>query len=90
MGSVPGLTQCVKGSGVAMSYGVGRRHNSDPALLWLRYRPAATAPIRSLAWELPYTMGWAIKRQKKKKKKKKKEELEREYTIRKHIRFFFI
>ena len=24
----------------------------DPALLWLWFRPAAVAPIRSLAWEL--------------------------------------
>ena len=28
-------------------------------------------PIRPLAWELPYTMGVALKRQKKRKKKKK-------------------
>ena len=29
----------------------------DPAL-WLWYRPAATAPIRLLAWEPPYARGW--------------------------------
>ena len=36
---------------------------------------AATAPIRPLAWELPYAVGAAsekAKRQKKKKKKKKR------------------
>jgi len=33
--------------------GVGHRDGSDLALLWLRCRPAATAPIRPLAWELP-------------------------------------
>ena len=33
VGSVPGLTQWVKGSGIAVSYGVGRRHSSDLALL---------------------------------------------------------
>ena len=55
-----------------MSCGVGRRCGSDPALLWLWHRPAATALIRPLAWELPYASGAALKRQKTKKKKKKK------------------
>ena len=60
-----------------MSCGMGRRRGSDPALLWLWCRPVATAPIRPLAWEPPYAMGVALKRQKKKtkendKKKKKK------------------
>ena len=32
-GSIHGLTQWVKGSGIAVSYGVGRRWSSDPALL---------------------------------------------------------
>ena len=32
------------------------------ALLWLWSRPAAMAPIRPLAWELPYTAGAAIKK----------------------------
>ena len=56
-----------------MSRGVGRRRGSDPALLWLWL--AATAPIRLLAWELPYAAGVALRRQKKKKKEKKKIEL---------------
>ena len=34
--------------------------------LWLWHRPAAVAPIQPLAWELPYVMGAALKRQKKK------------------------
>ena len=34
-----------------MICGVGRRQGSDPALLWLWLRLAATAPIRPLAWE---------------------------------------
>ena len=33
----------------------------DPALLWLWHRPAATVPIRPLAWESPYAMGAALK-----------------------------
>ena len=36
-----------------MSCGIGRRCGSDPSLLWLWGRPAAVAPIRPLAWELP-------------------------------------
>ena len=47
-----------------MSYGVGCRHGSDPALLWLWHRLAATAPIRPLAWEPPYAAGAALKSKK--------------------------
>ena len=39
----------------------------DPALLWLWHRPEATAPIGPLAWEPPYAMGVALKRQKTEK-----------------------
>ena len=52
-----------------MSCGVGRRCGSDPTLLWLWHRLAATAPIRPLAWEPPYAMGAALENTKKKKKK---------------------
>ena len=61
-----------------MSCGVGCRCDWDPALLWLWCRPAATAPVRPLAWELPYAMGVTLNRQKKKKKKKKKRKKEKE------------
>ena len=44
-----------------MSCGVGLRHGSGPALLWLWYRPAAVAPIPPLAWELPSAAGAALK-----------------------------
>ena len=62
-----------------MSCGVGRRLGSDPALLWLWHRPAATA-LGPLAWEPPYAMGAALEmakgqKDKKKKKKKKKKSL---------------
>ena len=40
-GLSPGLTQWVRGSGVAMSCGVGSRHGSAPELLWLWCRVAA-------------------------------------------------
>ena len=53
-----------------MSCGVGLRHVSDPALLWLWCRPAATAPIGPVAWESPCAAGVALKRQKRPKKKK--------------------
>ena len=45
-----------------MSCGVHRRHSSDPMLLWLLRRPAATAPIRPLAWEPPYATSVSLKR----------------------------
>ena len=57
-----------KGSGVAASCGVGRRRGLDSAWLRLWCRPAAAAPIRLLAWELPHAAGAALKSQKKKKK----------------------
>ena len=44
-GSIPGLAQWVKGSGVAMSYGVAHTCGSDLALLCLWYRPVAVAPL---------------------------------------------
>ena len=60
LASLSGLT-----SGVAMSCGVGHRHGLDPMLLWLQCRLAATAPIRPLAWELPYAKGVALKKRRK-------------------------
>ena len=52
------------GSGVAVNCGVGLRCSSDAAWLWLWRQPPATAPIRPLAWELPYAKGAALKRPK--------------------------
>ena len=47
-----------------MNCGVSLRRGSDTMLLWLWHRPAASALIQPLAWELPYAMGAAIKRKK--------------------------
>ena len=56
-----------------MSCGVGCRRSSDPVLLWLWRRLAATAPNESLAWEHPYATGAALEKARRPKKKKKKE-----------------
>ena len=45
-----------------MSYGIGHRCSSDLTLLWLWCSLAAAAPIQPLAWEPPYTMGVALKK----------------------------
>ena len=67
-GPIPGLIQWVKGSGVAVSCGVGHKCGSDLTLLWLWCRLAAAAPICPLAWKPPYATGSALKKKKKKKK----------------------
>ena len=51
---IPGLAQWVK----------------DLAWLWLWWWLVVTAPVGPLAWERPYAVGMALKRQKTKKKKK--------------------
>ena len=57
-----------------MSCGVGHRCGSDPTLLWLWRRLAATAPIQPLAWEPPHAVGVALEKTKKKEEKKEEEE----------------
>ena len=54
----------------------------DLAFLWLWCRREVTAPISPLAWEPPYAVGAALKRQEteKKRKKKKKEEVPLTYN----------
>ena len=49
-----------RGSSVAVSWGTGRRHGLDPALLWLWHRPVVTTPVQPLAWELPYAADVAL------------------------------
>ena len=72
VGLVPGLAQWVKRFSGAVSWGRGRRHGSDLALLWRWHRPAAAAPIGSLSQELPYTTGVTLKRRQKLKFQKTK------------------
>ena len=50
-----------------MNYGVDFRRGSDPALLWLWRRLAATALIRPLPWETPYAAGVAQEMAKRQK-----------------------
>ena len=50
----------------------GCRCSLDLALLWLGYRPGATALIGPLAWEPPYAVGAALEKKKKTKKERKK------------------
>ena len=61
-----------------MSCGVGRRHGSDPALLWLWRRLVATALIRPLTWEPPYAAGATQEMAKRPKKKKEYSEISSE------------
>ena len=72
MGSIPGLTQWVKDPTAVLSCGVGHRHGSGLALLWLRRRLAATAPVQPLAWERLHAAGADLKRQKTPTTTKKK------------------
>ena len=57
-----------RGSGIAVSCGVGCGRGLDPALLWLWHRPAAAAPNGPLSWEPPYAMGAALEKAKKRPK----------------------
>ena len=61
-GSIPGLAQGLRIQHCReLWYRLPTR--ADPVLLWLWCRPAATAPIPPLAWELPCARGAALKRQ---------------------------
>ena len=53
-----------------MSCGVDHRLSLDLTWLWLWLWPAAVAPIRPLAWELPHAAGAALKSEKRKRKEK--------------------
>ena len=51
-----------------MSCGIGCRRGLHLAWLSLWHRPAAVAPLRTLAWEPMHAVGVALKSKKKKKK----------------------
>ena len=63
-----------------MSCGVGRRRGSDPALLWLWSRPAATALIQPLAREPPYAVEVALGKAKRQKNKKQTNKQKKQIT----------
>ena len=69
-----------------MSCGVGHRCGSDPALLWLCHRPAATVLISPLVWEPPYAADMALKR----KKKEEEEEMHTHIHHKTQIRMFIV
>ena len=64
-----------QGPCVAMSCGVGCRCGLDLTLLWLWCWPAAVALIRSLAWELAYAAGAALKKKKSIRSEKKNKQI---------------
>ena len=63
--SIPSLTQWVK----------------YPGFLRLWCRPAAVAPIGTLAWELPYATGVALKSKNKQTKKQKQKNTHRHACV---------
>ena len=58
VGLIPDLLSLGWGSSIAMSCGVGHRCGLDLMLLWQWHRPAATAPIRPLTWNLYMQQVW--------------------------------
>ena len=62
-GSIPGLAQWVKDLALQTQLG---SHVAVATLLWPWCRPAATAPIRPLAWEPLYATGMALEKTKNK------------------------
>ena len=54
-----------------MSCDVDYRSGLDSMLLWLWHGSAAVAAIRPLAWEPPYAVGEALKKQTKKRERER-------------------
>ena len=72
VGSILGLAQWFKNQVLPWAVVLGHRCSSNPMLLLLWCRPAATALIQLLAWELSNALGPALKRKKKKKREEEK------------------
>ena len=69
MGSIPGLRQWVKDPGVAGKLWLKSKTPLGSVLVVdMALKPAAVAPIRPLAWELPYAASASFKRKKTKTK----------------------
>ena len=69
VGLIPGLAPWVK-DWCCHELWCRSQISTDPALLWLRCRPAAVTLIRPLAWELPCASSAALKNKQKKRTKK--------------------
>ena len=59
---IPGLVQWIKDPTLLRAVVKVHRCSSDPVLLWLLHRPAATTPIPPL--QHPHAMGGALKKNK--------------------------
>ena len=64
-GSIPGPTQWVNGSSTAVSRGAGGRHDSDPTLLRLWYRPAVVNDYSTLSQGTSICHRCGVKKRKK-------------------------
>ena len=65
-GSIPGLAQWVKDLASAMRYGLGHKHSSDLALLWVWCRLATVAPVRTPSLGTSICRGYGSKKKDKK------------------------
>lgn len=65
------MHQWVKNLKLLQSCGKGHGCGLDSVSLWLCSRPAAAAPMHTLAWERPYGSDVALNKKKKERKKKK-------------------
>ena len=67
-----------------MTWGVGGRRGSDPTLLWLWRRPAATAPIRSPSLGTSICRGSGPRNSNNNNKKKKRQTDKKNKTKHRH------